>query len=62
MASGEAGWEWEGGGEEEYWDVGGGKIPWPGWPSNAADDATMMITPRSPSSVEGAVRAMWGRH
>jgi hypothetical protein len=37
-------------------------IPWPGWPSNAADEATMITTPRSPSGFSGVVRAMCGKH
>jgi hypothetical protein len=36
--------------------------PWPGWPSNAADEATMTMIPRSPSSPTGVVLAIWGRH
>ena len=39
-----------------------GEVPWPGWPSNAAAEATIMTTPRSPSSPTGVVLAMWGRH
>lgn len=36
--------------------------PCPGCPSKAADDATMIRTPRSPSSPTGVVFAMCGRH
>jgi hypothetical protein len=39
----------------------GGYIPCPGWPSKAAEDATIIITPLSPSSPCGVERAICGR-
>lgn len=36
------------------------EIPWPGCPSKAADEATIIITPRSPSEFRGVERAMCG--
>lgn len=35
---------------------------WPGWPSNAAEDATRIRTPRSPSGGRGLTLIMCGRH
>ena len=42
------------------WDAEGNR-PWPGCPSKAADEATMITIPRSPSSPTGVVLARWGR-
>lgn len=36
------------------------RVPCPVWPSKAADDETMIITPRSPSASAGFVVAMYG--
>ncbi len=42
--------------ERERW-----RIPWPGCPSKAAELATIIMTPRSPSAPFGSLLAMCGR-